>query len=102
MIEKRSRPLCVTTPSCPHGARCVTPSFAGHISEKCPIVPDSPRYLRLTVGSGGLLPAYIQEGRALSTTADHAEGRGVASRLGLQSGQVVQEIGYDDDCDDAL
>jgi hypothetical protein len=26
----------------------------------------------------------------------------VASRLALQPGQVVQEIGYDDDCDDEL
>ena len=38
----------------------------------------------------------------MSATADHAEGRGVASRLLLEPGQVVQEIGYDDDCDDEL
>jgi Protein of unknown function (DUF3052) len=39
----------------------------------------------------------------LSATADHAEGeRQLAWRLGLRQGQVVQEIGYDDDCDDAL
>jgi hypothetical protein len=40
----------------------------------------------------------------VSTTADPAaEGqRSIAGRLGLQPGQVVQEIGYDDDCDDAL
>jgi hypothetical protein len=40
----------------------------------------------------------------VSTTADPAaEGqRSIAARLGLQPGQVVQEIGYDDDCDDAL
>jgi hypothetical protein len=43
-----------------------------------------------------------QEGHGVSTTADHAEGRSVAGRLGLQPGQVVQEIGYDDDCDDDL
>jgi hypothetical protein len=28
--------------------------------------------------------------------------RSLAGRLGLSSGQIVQEIGYDDDCDDAL
>ena len=40
----------------------------------------------------------------MSTTADPAaEGqRSIAGRLGLQPGQVVQEVGYDDDCDDAL
>jgi hypothetical protein len=39
----------------------------------------------------------------VSTTADPAEGqRSIAGRLGLQPGQIVQEIGYDDDCDDAL
>ncbi|MGH3142162.1 MAG: DUF3052 domain-containing protein [Gaiellales bacterium] len=39
----------------------------------------------------------------MSATADHAEGeRQLAGRLGLRQGQVVQELGYDDDCDDAL
>ena len=44
----------------------------------------------------------------MSATAGHAEAgrseaqRGSATRLGLRSGQVVQEIGYDDDCDDDL
>jgi hypothetical protein len=40
----------------------------------------------------------------VSTTADPAGAgqRSIAGRLGLQPGQVVQEIGYDDDCDDAL
>jgi hypothetical protein len=28
--------------------------------------------------------------------------RSLGGRLGLSSGQIVQEIGYDDDCDDAL
>lgn len=28
--------------------------------------------------------------------------RGLASRLGFSAGQVVQEVGYDDDCDDEL
>jgi len=39
----------------------------------------------------------------VSATADHAEGqRQLAGRLGLRPGQVVQELGYDDDCDDDL
>ncbi len=45
----------------------------------------------------------------MSATADHAEGqrtpegqRSRAEKLGFSSGQVVQEIGYDDDCDDDL
>jgi hypothetical protein len=48
----------------------------------------------------------------VSATADHADGKGSggpsgasntgASRLGLEAGWVVQEIGYDDDCDDDL
>lgn len=39
----------------------------------------------------------------MSATADHAEGhRQLAARLGLRAGQVVQELGYDGDCDDEL
>ena len=39
----------------------------------------------------------------MSTSADPAEGqRSVAARLGLRAGQTVQEIGYDDDCDEEL
>lgn len=38
----------------------------------------------------------------MSATADHAEGHAPATRLGIQPGHVVQEIGYDDDCDEAL
>jgi hypothetical protein len=46
----------------------------------------------------------------VSATADHADGKGnvpsgvpnIASRLGLEAGWVVQEIGYDEDCDDEL
>ncbi|NYI06716.1 DUF3052 domain-containing protein [Allostreptomyces psammosilenae] len=39
----------------------------------------------------------------MSATADHAEEKSnPATRLGLQPGQVVQELGYDDDCDEAL
>ncbi|MEU6404567.1 DUF3052 domain-containing protein [Streptomyces sp. NPDC046985] len=39
----------------------------------------------------------------MSATADHAEERtNPAARLGFQTGQVVQEIGYDDDVDQEL
>jgi hypothetical protein len=38
----------------------------------------------------------------VSATADHAEGDRLAGRLGFQAGQVVQELGYDADCDDEL
>lgn len=38
----------------------------------------------------------------MSTTADHAEGQQLAARLGLRAGQVVQELGYDDDVDQDL
>ncbi|MFF4155832.1 DUF3052 domain-containing protein [Streptomyces sp. NPDC001678] len=38
----------------------------------------------------------------MSATADHAEERTLAVRLGFQPGQVVQEIGYDEDTDQDL
>ncbi|TAK69160.1 MAG: DUF3052 domain-containing protein [Actinomycetota bacterium] len=39
----------------------------------------------------------------MTATADHAEGqRGLAARLGIRTGQTVQELGWDDDCDEAL
>ncbi|KWX00171.1 DUF3052 domain-containing protein [Carbonactinospora thermoautotrophica] len=39
----------------------------------------------------------------MSATADHAdELPNPAARLGLQPGQVVQELGYDEDCDEEL
>ena len=42
----------------------------------------------------------------MSATADHADGKSgepnMASRLGFESGTVVLELGYDDDCDDAF
>lgn len=39
----------------------------------------------------------------VSQTAENAGGdRHLAGRLGLRPGDVVQELGYDDDCDDAL
>jgi hypothetical protein len=38
----------------------------------------------------------------VSATAENAEGERLAGKLGFQHGQIVQELGYDDDCDDAL
>ena len=38
----------------------------------------------------------------MSATADHAEERTLAARLGFQPAQVVQEIRYDDDVDQEL
>lgn len=39
----------------------------------------------------------------MSQTADHAEGRaGSVARLGFDAGQVVQELGWDEDADDEL
>jgi hypothetical protein len=41
--------------------------------------------------------------QAVSATADHAEERtNPAARLGFEPGQVVQEIGYDDDVEQEL
>ena len=39
----------------------------------------------------------------MTATADNAEvQRNLASKLGITAGQVVQEIGYDEDCDEDL
>lgn len=38
----------------------------------------------------------------MSATADQAGARGLAERLGIQAGQVVQERGYDEDADEDL
>lgn len=38
----------------------------------------------------------------MSTTVDQAGGRGLAERLGIEPGMVVQELGYDDDVDQEL
>ncbi|HEU4675984.1 MAG: DUF3052 domain-containing protein [Motilibacteraceae bacterium] len=39
----------------------------------------------------------------MSATADRADQQqGLAARLGLKQGQVVQELGWDEDCDDDL
>jgi hypothetical protein len=39
----------------------------------------------------------------VSATADHAgTERSIAAKLGLSAGQIVQEIGYDADCDEPL
>ena len=38
----------------------------------------------------------------MSDTADAATDKGLVDRLGLRPGQVVQELGWDDDVDDDL
>jgi len=38
----------------------------------------------------------------VSATVDQAGGRGLAERLGIQPGMVVQELGYDEDSDEEL
>ena len=38
----------------------------------------------------------------MSTSADQAAPRGLAERLGIQEGQVVQVLGFTDDIDDSL
>lgn len=38
----------------------------------------------------------------MSATADRADQQGLAARLGLKQGQVVQELGWDEDSDDEL
>ncbi|MEN3361244.1 MAG: hypothetical protein V7637_5226 [Mycobacteriales bacterium] len=38
----------------------------------------------------------------MSATVDQAGGRGLAERLGIQPGMVVQELGHDDDVDEEL
>jgi hypothetical protein len=41
-------------------------------------------------------------GKGVSATAENAEGERLAGKLGFQQGQIVQELGYDEDCDEAL
>lgn len=38
----------------------------------------------------------------MSATVDQAGGRGLAERLGIQPGMVVQELGHDEDVDEEL
>ena len=38
----------------------------------------------------------------MSTTVDQAGGRGLAERLGIKPGMVVQELGWDEDADEDL
>jgi hypothetical protein len=51
----------------------------------------------------GTTPGHHQGGIDVSATAENAESqRNLAARLGIQKGQVVQELGWDEDCDDEL
>ena len=52
-------------------------------------------------GSGAVGKGSEEE--SVSATARQAQDQpGLAERLGIKPGQVVQEIGYDDDCDEQL
>jgi hypothetical protein len=45
----------------------------------------------------------FEEGSPVSATAGSAAGQhGLADKLGLDTGAVVQEVGWDDDCDEDL
>src|SRR5439155_9385447 len=51
----------------------------------------------------GMVPREGSEEESVSATARQAQDQqGLAERLGIKPGQVVQEIGYDDDCDQEL
>jgi hypothetical protein len=74
------------------------------------VVPTRPRR-RLARSSGDAPePARCEPGcgkgheeESVSATARQAQDQpGLAGRLGIKPGQVVQEIGYDDDCDEQL
>src|SRR5260221_341463 len=56
------------------------------------------------VGPGGCGAAGRETRRtSVSATARQAQDQpGLAERLGIKPGQVVQELGYDDDCDEQL
>jgi len=43
-----------------------------------------------------------EEGSVSATACQAQDQQGLAERLGIKPGQVVQEIGYDDDCDEQL
>ena len=49
------------------------------------------------------VPQKGSEEESVSATARQAQDQqGLAERLGIKPGQVVQELGYDDDCDEEL
>ena len=68
--------------------------------------PHTPGHLRRRVRSGGLPasapPGWQRKGPDVSTSADHAAQRGLAERLGIEPGMVVQVVGSDDDVDASL
>jgi hypothetical protein len=62
------------------------------------------RRLRWTTRQpAGVRPGVIERTAEVSATADAAEGnRQKSGRLALQPGLVVQEMGWDEDCDEQL
>src|SRR3954469_21119952 len=60
---------------------------------------------RWTTGHKWLMiaPAILRRGTRVSATAGSAAGQhGLIDKLGIDDGAVVQEIGWDDDCDEEL
>ena len=67
-------------------------------------VPSS-RAGALGLAAGARLGAVgkgLEEGLVSATARQAQDQPGLAERLGIKPGQVVQEIGYADDCDEAL
>src|SRR5215469_11680182 len=50
----------------------------------------------------GAVEKGLEEGLVSATARQAQDQPGLAERLGIKPGQVVQEIGYADDCDEAL
>jgi hypothetical protein len=67
-------------------------------------VPASRAGVLGRAASAGLGAAVkgLEEGLVSATARQAQDQPGLAERLGIKPGQVVQEIGYADDCDEAL
>src|SRR6201990_1753241 len=86
-----------------------TRAWACELSQQVVLTRSSPRHgttARSRGSPAGHQGAVTRGGcrrTSVSATAGQAQDqRGQAERLGIKPGQVVQEIGYDDDCDEDL
>ena len=59
-------------------------------------------YLRPTLRSGSLPFVPSTKGVGTERPADANDDKSIVTRLGIAADHLVQEIGYDDDCDDDL
>ena len=57
---------------------------------------------RQAAGRGDGAAEGLEEESVSATARQAQDQQGLAERLGIKPGQVVQEIGYDDDCDEQL